>query len=115
MKTIVNLTLPAIVEAIETVLSEEPYCSHPQIAAIPNIREELIAYVLHRVRSRYRVVDAKDKLSVVFRSLTISPEEKQGIEAAVYQGIRDLTQPFEHSALSLATQSSAEVYLTPLR
>ncbi|MBF2000040.1 MAG: hypothetical protein IGS38_04925 [Synechococcales cyanobacterium M58_A2018_015] len=115
MKTIVNLTIPAIVEAIETVLSEEPYCSHPQIAAIPNLREELITYVLHRVRSRYRVVDSKDKISVVFRSLTISPEEKQSIEAAVYQGIRDLTQAFEHSVLSFAAQSSAEAYLTPLR
>ncbi len=56
-KTIVNLTMPFIVEKIEQILDNHPYHPYQQAFANPDTRQTLIAYVLSRVPSSYIAVD----------------------------------------------------------
>jgi hypothetical protein len=46
MKTIVNLTLPAVIEQIEKIVDTYPYHPHQQAFLIPELRQKLIAHVL---------------------------------------------------------------------
>jgi hypothetical protein len=56
-KTITNLTLTLVAEEIETVLDAYHYHPYRQAFAIPELRQELIAYVLSSVPACYALVD----------------------------------------------------------
>lgn len=88
-KTIVNLTLPVVVEQIETVLEAYPDRPYQQAFAIPDLRQELIAYVLSRVSNYYTVVE--EQLTQVQPAIC-SLEQKLQIETLVTRGIQDILQ-----------------------
>ena len=85
-KTIVNLTLSAVIGAIEDVLETYPQHPYQQVFSIPDLRQELIAYVLSRVSNCYVAIDEEQQLS--FRSLHRLPtQEMICIEALIHKGI----------------------------
>jgi ABC-type antimicrobial peptide transport system ATPase subunit len=86
-KTIVNLTLPSVMKAIEDVLETYPHHPYQQAFSIPNWRQELIAHVLSRISNCYAVVDEIEEKSISFKSLPCSLEERSCIEALIHQGI----------------------------
>ncbi|MDZ8189648.1 MAG: hypothetical protein RMX96_33025 [Nostoc sp. ChiSLP02] len=56
MKTVVNLTQQSVVGEIESVLDTYPYHPYQQAFAIPDLRQELIAFVLSRIPCSYSVI-----------------------------------------------------------
>ncbi|MFN6514574.1 MAG: hypothetical protein RMY29_008740 [Nostoc sp. CreGUA01] len=56
MKTVVNLTQQSVIGEIESVLDTYPYHPYQQAFAIPDLRQELIAFVLNRIPSFYSVI-----------------------------------------------------------
>lgn len=52
-KSIVNLTIPWVVAEIEQVLETYPHHPYQQAFANPDLRQELIAYVLTRIHNVY--------------------------------------------------------------
>ncbi len=53
MKTVVNLTQQSVLGEIESVLDTYPYQPYQQAFAIPDLRQELIAFVLSRIPCLY--------------------------------------------------------------
>ena len=86
-KTIVNLLNSTIASEIEDVLSH--YADHPyqQAFAIPELRQELIAYVLSRAPSHYVVMD--ESMAVmgtrqVFQPIAVN---RQNLREWIHEGI----------------------------
>jgi hypothetical protein len=87
-RTIVNLMTSVVAGEAEEVLST--YSNHPyqQAFAIPDMRQELIAYVLSRTAGSYAVLDENNqRQSENFPSLQPSLGDKQAIQAWIHQGI----------------------------
>lgn len=87
-KRIINLTLSAVVEEIEDVLETYPYHPYRQFFSIPDLRQELIAYVLSRVSNRYVAVDEEQQAS--FKSLHLLTEETLCIKILIHKGIEKI-------------------------
>jgi len=97
-RTIVNLLELQVSKEIEEVLST--YSDHPyqQAFAIPDIRQELMAYVLSRAPGSYVVLNENDQLQLDdFPSLQPSPAEKQAIRAWIHQGIHHTLDRFSET------------------
>lgn len=84
----IGLTAPTIVEQIESALETYPDHPYQRAFAIPDLRQELITYVLSRISSCDVAVDKSKQLSLNFKTLT-SPE-RGCLEALVYQGVRHI-------------------------
>lgn len=89
-KTIVNLTLPVVVKAVEEVLSSYPDHPHQQAFSIPDLRQKLIAFVLSRTRSLYTVVEEPEAANVNWEAVCCSLEQQIRIEDLVHQGIHQI-------------------------
>jgi hypothetical protein len=87
-KTIVNLTMPVIVEEIENILDSYQHHPYQEAFRIPDLYQELMAYVLSRVRSRYVVADELDRSGIADRARLVPLEEKLHIESVIYDGIQ---------------------------
>jgi hypothetical protein len=86
-KTIVNLTLPAVIKAIEDVLETYPHHPYQQAFSVPDLRQELIAYVMSRVSNCYVVVDEGQQPSINFNSLPGFRKGISSIEALIHKGM----------------------------
>ncbi|AFZ31816.1 hypothetical protein Glo7428_3332 [Gloeocapsa sp. PCC 7428] len=93
-KTIVNLTLPILVEEIEFALNQYPHHPYQQAFANPDLRQELIAYVLSRVFSLYVVVDEEKQQRIDFKNMYYKPEQKKEREAYIHEGIHYLIEKY---------------------
>lgn len=89
-KTVVNLTLPIVVEQIETTLEDYPHYPYQKAFAIPDLRQKLIAYVLSRIANSYTVLEEENSTS--FRNC--SSDRKLQIENLAKQGIQDILQQY---------------------
>lgn len=89
---IVNLTIPIVIEEIEIVLDESTNQLHRQLFSIPDLHQELVAYVLSRVRNRYGVVDRTNDGSGMVKPLTVCLEERLKIHDLAFQGIHAILQ-----------------------
>jgi hypothetical protein len=87
--TIVNLTLPLVVEQIETALEDYPYHPYQQAFAIPHLRQKLIAYVLSRVSNCYTVLEEGENSP---HPISCSFDSRWQIKNLVKQGIQDILQ-----------------------
>jgi hypothetical protein len=88
-KTILNLTELAVIQDIETVLETYPDHPYQQAFSIPDLRQELIAYVLSHLSNRYVAVD--EKHVTLFNSrckLPYSTEQELCTETLIHQGIQ---------------------------
>jgi hypothetical protein len=86
-KSIINLTIPLIVAEIEQVLGTYPHHPYQQVFANPDIRQDLIAYVLTQVHSVYVVVDEGEKGSSDIETISNSAETQASLESFIHQGI----------------------------
>ncbi|GAB1542396.1 hypothetical protein NUACC21_50700 [Scytonema sp. NUACC21] len=104
-KTIVNLTMPAVVAEINDVLEN---CSHhyQRAFSIPELRQELMAHILSRISNCYVVVDHTQKPSITFDSLPCSLEEKVCIKALIR---REMENIFCKNEKELSHQISEEI------
>ncbi|PPS44060.1 hypothetical protein [Chroococcidiopsis sp. TS-821] len=93
-KTIVNLTLPILIEEIEFALNQYPHHPYQQAFANPDLRQELIAYVLSRVLSLYVVVDEEKQQRIDFQHMYHKPEQKKEREAYIHEGIHYLIDKY---------------------
>lgn len=93
-KIVFNLTLAVVtdeIEQIETVFKTYPAHPYQQAFAIPNWRQQLIAYVLSRVPNTYKSIEETEPL-VDLNSLPSCLERRLHIETLLYQGIWQLLQ-----------------------
>jgi hypothetical protein len=88
-KTIVNLTLPVVVDQIETALEDYPHHPYQQAFAIPDLRQRLIAYVLSRISNNYTVLEEGENST---HAINCSSDRILQIKNLVTQGIQDILQ-----------------------
>ncbi|MCZ0292578.1 hypothetical protein OZH72_22750, partial [Escherichia coli] len=63
-QTIINLDLPFILSAIETILETYPHHPYQQAFAHPARKQDLIAYVLSRVMSSYVAIEDEESPAI---------------------------------------------------
>lgn len=92
-KTIVNLTIPLVVEEVERILETYPHHPYQQAFANPDLRQALIAYVLCRHSNQYITVDEEQQEECLnSQSLHLSFEDSDRLENTIHEGIADVLQ-----------------------
>jgi hypothetical protein len=92
MKTVVNVTQKSVLGEIESVLDTFPYHPYQQAFAIPDLRQELIAYVLSHIPCFYTAIES-DFPCAITHKVPRSPLEQQAhIENLIHQGIYSIMQ-----------------------
>lgn len=86
-KTIANLTLPLIAKEIETVLDTYHYHPYRQAFAIPELREQLVTYVLNGVPTCYAVIEEQGELD---NQQVIPRPMRERMRLVVIEGIEQL-------------------------
>lgn len=90
-KTIINLSLPLVVQETESILETYPHHPYQQAFSIPDLRQRLICYVLSRMPGMYTVVDDTEQKSVDAESMCSSLEgQKLRLESLIRQGIQSI-------------------------
>lgn len=90
-RTITNLALPLVIEEIETVLDRHHYHPYRQAYATPELRQQLIAYVLNTVPAFYAMVD--DDGNAAIADIEIVPSTiRQRMHSAVMEGIERILE-----------------------
>lgn len=84
-----NLTLPAVIGAIEDTLKTYPHL-YQQTFSMPQPHQELFVYVISRVSNCYVVIDDSQQLSINFKSLPGFCEETSPILALIHEGIEKI-------------------------
>ncbi|BAB75386.1 MAG TPA: hypothetical protein DEF48_00190 [Nostoc sp. UBA8866] len=100
IKTVVNLTQQSVLGEIENVLDTYPYHPYQQAFAIPDLRQELIAFVLNRIPCLYSAISDEQLLipsceqeSWWNNKLPRSPlEQQQHLQRLIHQGIYSIFQ-----------------------
>lgn len=86
-KTITNLALPLIIEAIETALEHQHHYPYRRAYAIPEMRQKLIAYVLNAAPVCYGLVEVEEEEFIAIdRALVPKPVQNQ-LQEKVAEGI----------------------------
>ncbi|WP_193196820.1 late competence development ComFB family protein [Nostoc sp. MG11] len=90
-KTIVNLTMPFVVQEIEDILEQYPHHPYQEAFANPDFRQNLIAYTLNRIPNHYLTVDEQEKENLMSSdSIRYCLEQTVHIEAIIHQGIEQI-------------------------
>ncbi|MEH2381725.1 MAG: hypothetical protein V7K27_23035 [Nostoc sp.] len=85
--TLINLTLPIVIQEIENVLDEYPEHPYQLAFSIHELRQKLIAHILSHVPNRY-VVEGVQELSSTPKSRYSLPlQERIQIETVVHGSI----------------------------
>ncbi|WP_017651417.1 hypothetical protein [Fortiea contorta] len=100
MKTVVKLTQQSVIGEIESVLDTYPYHPYQQAFAIPDLRQELISFVLSRIPCLYytmtEVQISQTEIEPDFllnSKLPRSPLEQQlHVQNLIHQGIYSIFQ-----------------------
>jgi hypothetical protein len=100
MKTVVNLTRESVIREIESVLDTYAYHPYQETFAIPELRQELIVFVISRIPCFYNVeFDREFPLQNIMKDCQIdqkfprSPlEQKLHIQNLIHQGIFAIMQ-----------------------
>lgn len=89
-KTIVNLWAAVVTKEVEAVLTD--YADHPyqQAFAIPDLRQELIAYVLTRAPGNYATVEEACDPSSDSCTLLVSAADRLLLRAWIHDGIQHI-------------------------
>ncbi|MEB3357233.1 MAG: late competence development ComFB family protein [Synechococcales bacterium] len=87
---VVNITQRVVNREVERVLGQYPHRPYRQAFAHPELRRELVAYVLNRVENRYITVHpGQDDQLIDARSHQLALQQPQ-IEQLIHQGIQKL-------------------------
>ncbi|AFY32890.1 hypothetical protein [Calothrix sp. PCC 7507] len=100
MKTVIKLTQQSVLGEIESVLDTYPYRPYQQAFAIPDLRQELITFVLSRIPCLYNTMTEEqipllemDKECLLDYKLPRSPLEQQlHVQNLIHQGIYAIFQ-----------------------
>ncbi|KYC41156.1 hypothetical protein WA1_03435 [Scytonema hofmannii PCC 7110] len=92
MKTVVNLTEQSVIKEIESILDNYPYYPYQQAFAIPDLRQELIAYVLSRIPCFYSAVEPEKAYWSSYKLRRQPLEQQLHLENLIQQGIFSLIQ-----------------------
>ncbi|WP_016952754.1 hypothetical protein [Anabaena sp. PCC 7108] len=100
MKTAIKLTHKSVIGEIESVLDTYPYQPYQQVFAIPDLRQELVSFVINRLPGFYSETsdsqtpladDKKD--SCLNHKLSRNPLEQQlHLQHLIHQGIFSIIQ-----------------------
>lgn len=85
-KIIVNLTMLLVITEVEHILGTSPPYPEQEVLSNPDLRQELIAYVLSRVRNVYVTVEKDEELKVNPERFLLT-EIKLHIESCIREGI----------------------------
>ncbi len=107
-KELVNRSLPIVLSEIEQVL--ECYPDHPyqQAFANPNLRQELVAYVLNQVQSVYVAVETSEIPSME-AELEPAVGDRSTINTCIHQGIHDIFQQHQELGHQCADHKDAHL------
>ena len=85
-KKLVNLTLPLVEQELDSLLEVYPHILHQAELSNPDLRQELLAYVLNRINNVYA---AKEDCSLDESNISFcfTPEQQMQIETLIFQGI----------------------------
>ena len=86
-KTVVNLTQQAASAEIENVLETYPFHPYQKAFAIPDLRQELIAYVLSNTPCVYSAVDDAQKNKHNYKVPHNYLEQQVNLQNVIHQGI----------------------------
>jgi hypothetical protein len=94
MKTVVNLTQQSVLGEIESVLDTYPYHPYQQAFAIPDLRQELIAFVLSRIPCLYYTIaegfplaEAEKECLLNYKRPRSPLEQQLHVQNLIHQGI----------------------------
>ncbi len=87
---VVNLTLLLLKDEIENVLDSQDGKCYQSAFDLPDLRQELITYVLSRVPNLFQVIEEGEKPSSKYNPLSESTVKQLGIKVVIHQGIHDL-------------------------
>ncbi len=91
--SLLNLNLPIVTQEVESVLQTYPSHPYQRAFAIPSLKEQLVAYVLNQIPSRYRPVGSlEEALERGVISWSEVRDQKQQVQPLIHLGIVDLYQ-----------------------
>lgn len=88
-KTTVNLTLPIVIEEIDSILDAYPFQPYRHVFTTSDLHQELVSYTLSRIHNRYSVLEAEEAASPG-EKLSISSAERSQIDSIICQGIQHI-------------------------
>ncbi|MBH8562913.1 hypothetical protein I8748_12095 [Nostoc sp. CENA67] len=87
-KTLVNLTIPVVVQELEYTLENYPHHPYQEAFAHPDLRQILLAYILNRIPNHYITIDEAEAQALTnSEELRVFLENKWHIEEIIHQGI----------------------------
>ncbi|MBD2495725.1 hypothetical protein [Nostoc sp. FACHB-280] len=90
-KTLLNLTIRLVLQELETILETYPHHPYQEAFANPDMRQNLIAYILSRIPNQYITVDEVEKPKFLCsESLCRSLESTLHIESIIRQGVEKI-------------------------
>jgi hypothetical protein len=97
MQTVVKLTEQSVICEINSVLDTYPYHPYQQAFAIPDLRQELISFVIHRLPGFHSqindslLINDDDKFNSFHHKLPRhSLEQKLHLQKLIHQGISSI-------------------------
>jgi hypothetical protein len=90
-KDLVNLTLPMVVGEIEQIVETYPHHPYQQAFANPDIRQELIAYVLSQIHNVYVAVE-EGHASANSETTPALAESETHLKSFIHGGIQQVLQ-----------------------
>ena len=107
MNTVVKLTQKSVISEIESVLDTYPYQPYQRAFAIPDLRQELVSFVLHRIPCFQNAIPSlqddtrtvsfpnthEETTSTLNHKLPSNPLEQQlYLQKLIHQGILSIIQ-----------------------
>ncbi|AFZ23415.1 hypothetical protein Cylst_1105 [Cylindrospermum stagnale PCC 7417] len=92
MKTLVNVPHQSVIGEIETVLDTYPYHPYQQAFANPDLRQELITFVLNRLPSFYSSISEEQIPLLNYKLPRNSFEQELHLQSLIHQGICSIIQ-----------------------
>lgn len=92
IQTVANLTPQSVIGEIDSILDTYPYQPYQQAFAIPDLRQELINYVLNSIPYLCNTIEWEKVASVNYQSPRTGVEQKVHLEQIIHQGIYSILQ-----------------------
>ncbi|PSB33094.1 hypothetical protein [Stenomitos frigidus] len=91
-KALVNLTLPTVVGEIEQIVETYPHHPYQQAFANPDIRQELIAYVLSQIHNAYVAVEEGEPIAADSETTPALDESETHLKSFIHEGMQQVLQ-----------------------
>lgn len=100
LRTVVNLTQQQLIGEIESALDTYPYHPYQQAFAIPDLRQELVSYVLNRIPCDYGITNEHKVPLLNYKFHRGCLEEQLQIQSLIQQGIYSILEENSDWAIS---------------